>query len=61
MEVNLESSPRIEQAFRDLQEMLCEVIDEGYFVMRNPPEVPSLREQMLLKRQGRASEGESGS
>jgi hypothetical protein len=50
MMLSLEKNPRLQQAFRDLQEMLQYVVDEGYFSLRNEGQSGTIREQMLARR-----------
>lgn len=50
MMISVEGDERLAQAYRDLQELLCEIVDEGYEMIRNPPERGTIREQMIAKR-----------
>jgi hypothetical protein len=59
MMVSLAKSEDLQQAFRDLQEMLRDVIDEGYFMLHNPQDGMSIRERMLARRQQRAEAAEA--
>lgn len=61
MMVSLEKSDELQQAFRDLQEMLRDVVDEGYFRLHNPQDGMSIRERMLARREQRAEEAEAAS
>lgn len=59
MMLSLEKNPRLQEAFRFLQETLRDVVDEGYFSLRNEGRSGSIREQILARRaeQAAAAEG----
>lgn len=50
MMLDISNNDRLRQAYLDLQEMLCDVVDEGYFMIRESTDKPSIREQMLRRR-----------
>lgn len=54
MMVSLEKSEELQQAFRDLQEMLRDVVDEGYFRLHNPQDGMTIRDRMMARREARA-------
>lgn len=50
MMISLEDDERLQDAFRDLQALLCEIVDTGYEMIRNPREKMSIRDQMIARR-----------
>jgi hypothetical protein len=51
MVIMLEENEHLQRAFVDLQEILRDVVDEGYFQLRNSGG-PTVRERFLAKRRG---------
>lgn len=50
MMLSLETDPELQQAFRDLQLMLVEIIDNGFYRLRNPERKMSIRDRMLQRK-----------
>lgn len=56
MMLSLERNPRLQEAFRHLQETLRDVVDEGYFSLRNGGQSGTIREQILARKAEQAKQ-----